>query len=98
MSDEGVGEASGLSILINSLTVLELQARILGRLFPSQSEALLNRARQIADGRVVAGVHYTSDTEAGLALGDLLFTQLETKTEFQNDLTAAATKDQLPLK
>lgn len=77
---------------------LELQARILGRFFPSQSEALLNRARQIADGRVVAGVHYTSDTEAGLALGDLLFTQLETKTEFQNDLTAAATKDQLPLK
>jgi hypothetical protein len=77
---------------------LELQARILGRLFPSQSDALLNRARQIADGRVVAGVHYTSDTEAGLALGDLLFTQLETKTEFQNDLTAAATKDQLPLK
>jgi len=77
---------------------LELQARILGQLFPAQSDALLKRARQIADGRVVAGVHYTSDTEAGLALGDLLFTQLETKTEFQKDLSAAATKDQLPLK
>ncbi len=75
---------------------LELQARILGQLFPTQSDALLKRARQIADGRVVAGVHYTSDTEAGLALGDLLFAQLETKTEFQKDLTAAATKDQLP--
>jgi len=77
---------------------LELQARILGQLFPTQSDALLKRVRQIADGRVVAGVHYTSDTEAGLALGDLLFAQLETKTEFQKDLTAAATKDQLPLK
>jgi hypothetical protein len=77
---------------------LELQARILAQLFPAQSDALLKRARQIADGRVVAGVHYTSDTEAGLALGDLLFAQLETKTEFQKDLTAAATKDQLPLK
>ena len=77
---------------------LELQARILGQLFPTQSDALLKRARQIADGRVVAGVHYTSDTEAGLALGDLLFAQLETKTEFQKDLTAAAARDRLPLK
>jgi acid phosphatase (class A) len=76
---------------------LELQARILGQLFPTQSDALRKRARQIADGRVVAGVHYTSDTEAGLALGDLLFAQLETKTEFQKDLSTAATKDQLPL-
>src|ERR1700683_5336171 len=67
---------------------LELQAQILGRLFPAQSSALLNRARQIADGRVVAGVHYTSDTEAGLALGDLVFTQLEAKNEFQRDLHA----------
>jgi hypothetical protein len=59
---------------------------------------LLKRARQVADGRVVAGVHYTTDTEAGIALGDLLFTQLETEPGFENDLTAAATKDQIPLK
>src|SRR5580704_12840347 len=76
----------------------ELQARILGKLFPSRSDALLTRARQVADGRVVAGVHYTSDTEAGIALGDLLFTQLETKSEFEDDLTAACTKDQIYLK
>jgi acid phosphatase (class A) len=76
----------------------ELQARILGKLFPTRSDALLTRARQVADGRVVAGVHYASDTEAGIALGDLLFAQLETKPEFQNDLTAAGTKDQISLK
>ena len=75
---------------------MELQARILQKLFPSLSDALLNRARQIADGRIVAGVHYASDTEAGLALGDLLFTQLETKSQFENDLTTAAIKDNLP--
>ncbi|MEY2615757.1 MAG: acid phosphatase [Verrucomicrobiota bacterium] len=73
----------------------ELQARILGKLFPARSEALLTRARQVADGRVVAGVHYASDTEAGIALGDLLFSQLETKPEFENDLTAAGSKDQI---
>jgi hypothetical protein len=31
-------------------------------------------------------------------LGDLLFTQLETKAEFQKDLSAAGAKDQLPPK
>lgn len=75
----------------------ELQARILAKLFPGQSDALLKRARQVADSRVVAGVHYASDTDAGIALGDLLFTQLGTKPEFENDLTAAATKDHIPL-
>jgi len=79
-------------------TGTELQARILGKLFPAQSDALLNRARQIADSRVVAGVHYASDTEAGLALDDLIFSQLETKPEFQKDLAAAADKDQIPAK
>ena len=76
----------------------ELQARILAKLFPAQREALLKRARQIADGRVVAGVHYASDTEAGLALGDLLFMQLETKSAFQEDLAAAAAADQIPMR
>jgi hypothetical protein len=76
----------------------ELQARILGKLFPTRIDALLTRARQVADGRVVAGVHYASDAEAGIALGDLLFTELENKPEFENDLTAALTKDQISLK
>jgi acid phosphatase (class A) len=76
----------------------ELHARILGKVFPLQSDDLLRRARQVADGRVVAGVHYTTDTEAGIELGDLLFSQLEIKPKFQNDLTAAAAKDQIPLK
>jgi len=46
----------------------ELQARILGTLLPAQSEQLLIRARQVADSRVIAGVHYTSDTLAGSAI------------------------------
>ena len=79
-------------------TGTELLARILGKLFPTQSDALLNRARQVADSRVVAGVHYATDTEAGLALGDLIFTELEEQPQFQSDLAAAASKDQIPLK
>jgi acid phosphatase (class A) len=76
----------------------ELQARILGTLFPAQAEALRNRARQVADSRVVAGVHYASDTEAGLTLGDLLFTELEATDKFKDDLSKAAELDKIGVK
>jgi len=76
----------------------ELQARILGTLFPAQSEQLLIRARQVADSRVIAGVHYTSDTLAGIALGDLIFTELQAKPKFRHELSAAAEKDGIPTK
>jgi len=76
----------------------EVQARILGVLFPGRADELLKRARQVADGRVVAGVHYASDTEAGENLGDLIFEQLEASAQFKQDLAAAAQKDGIPLK
>lgn len=73
----------------------QLQARILGLLFPDRADDLLKRARQIADGRVAAGVHYASDTEAGQKLGDLIFKELEANPKFKRDLAAAAQKDNL---
>ncbi|HEX4140778.1 MAG TPA: phosphatase PAP2 family protein [Candidatus Methylacidiphilales bacterium] len=76
----------------------QLQARILGALFPSRAEDLLRRARQVADSRVVAGVHYASDTEAGENLGDLIFEQLEANAKFKQDLAAAVQKDGIPQK
>jgi acid phosphatase (class A) len=79
-------------------TGMELQARILAQLFPDKSEALRQRARQVADSRVVAGVHYASDTEAGLALGDLLFDELESKSAFQKDLATAVANDHIAIK
>ena len=76
----------------------EVQACILGVLFPDRTGELLKRARQVADGRIVAGVHYASDTEAGENLGDLIFEQLEASAQFKQDLAAAAQKDGIPLK
>jgi acid phosphatase (class A) len=76
----------------------EVQARILGELFPDREQDLLKRSRQVADGRVVAGVHYASDTEAGENLGDLIFEQLEASAQFKQDLAAAAQKDDIPQK
>jgi acid phosphatase (class A) len=77
---------------------MELQARILAQLFPDKSDSLLRRARQIADSRVVAGVHYASDTEAGLALGDLVYLEIAATNGFQKDLSLAAQTDQIVLK
>jgi hypothetical protein len=76
----------------------EVQARILGVLFPDRAGELLKRARQVSDGRVVAGAHYASDTEAGENLGDLIFEQLEASAQFKQDLAAAAQKDGIPIK
>jgi len=76
----------------------ELQARLLGLLFPDKANDLLNRARQIADSRVVAGVHYASDTEFGQSLGDIVFDELEASAKFKQDFAAAAAKDGIPLK
>ena len=79
-------------------TGMELQARILAQLCPDKSDALRQRARQVADSRVVAGVHYASDTEAGLTLGDLLFDEIESKTAFQKDLATAVANDHITMK
>ena len=88
----------GFSYPSGHATGMELQARILGQLFPDKSEALLRRARQVADSRVVAGVHYAGDTEAGLALGDLLYTEIAAKNAFQKDLSTAAQTDRIASK
>jgi hypothetical protein len=75
---------------------MKLQARILAELFPDKTDALPQRARQIADSRVVAGVNYASHTESGLILGDLVFNELKKKGAFEKDLMAAAVKDKTP--
>ena len=76
----------------------ELQARLLAVLFPAQADDVIKRARQVADSRVIAGVHYASDIAAGQTLGDLIFDALEANPQFKKDLAAAAAKDQIPLK
>ncbi len=77
---------------------MELLARLLGTIFPEAAPRLLTRAREIADSRVVAGVHYASDTEAGRALGDLLFARLEANARFRAALHEAEDKDPIATK
>jgi acid phosphatase (class A) len=44
-------------------------ARLLSEIFPAQKKALMELARQIGYGRVIAGVHYPTDILAGVKLG-----------------------------
>jgi len=53
-----------------------LYALVLAELFPERREALLERGRVIGWHRVLAGVHYPSDIQAGRVLGLAIFGEL----------------------
>ena len=88
----------GFSYPSGHATGSELEARLLATLFHAngQDALLLKRAQQIADSRVVAGVHYASDVKAGKDLGDQLFAALEANAKFTAALAAAAKADNVP--
>ena len=62
---------------------------ILADLAPDRSTEIMSRARSIGESRVVCGVHYASDVEAGRTTGALLFAALESNPEFRADLEKA---------
>jgi acid phosphatase (class A) len=45
-------------------------ARLIAEIFPDRKEALMEFARQVGYGRVIAGVHYPMDVLAGQRLGN----------------------------
>jgi acid phosphatase (class A) len=69
----------------NHAAVGMLYAEILARMLPERRRALLARARQYALDRVVCGVHYLSDVEAGKRAG-----AIEAEAMFHNGAFVAA--------
>jgi acid phosphatase (class A) len=53
----------------NHATIGMLYAEILARMLPEQRLRILARAQEYAEDRVICGVHYTSDVEAGKRAG-----------------------------
>jgi acid phosphatase (class A) len=53
---------------------------------PAKRVKLKDRAEQIADDRVLAGMHHPSDIEAGKKLGDAIFSVLNQSAKFKADL------------
>ena len=66
-----------------------LMAEILGRMVPERLAALFARARDYGDNRMVAGVHYRSDTEGGRIAGILIAGRLFANPAFLARFQAA---------
>ncbi len=63
-------------------TAIYLRAAILAQVFPAQSDAILARAHRAAWGRVLAGVHYPTDLEAGRILAEACVGELNKSAAF----------------
>jgi acid phosphatase (class A) len=70
-------------------TFAYLNALVLAELAPDLKDAILARGLQIGDDRVMAGVHFPSDVDAGHTLARDLFARLVATPAFQSDLARA---------
>jgi acid phosphatase (class A) len=64
-------------------------AMILARVAPDRSEALLARAASYEESRLICGMHFPTDVEAGQAVAIAVVSHLDASKEFQADLTRA---------
>jgi acid phosphatase (class A) len=62
---------------------------ILAQIAPDRAAPILTRAAAIGQSRVVCGVHYESDVEAGRMTAAALVSRLQAQANFQSDLDAA---------
>ncbi len=64
-------------------------ALVLAELAPDRQSEILKRGREIGDSRVVCGVHFPTDVEAGRLLGAALVARLHGDAQFKADLETA---------
>ncbi|MFT7723303.1 MAG: phosphatase PAP2 family protein [Roseateles sp.] len=64
-------------------------ALVLARVAPEHAPALLARAARYADSRLVCGMHFPSDIEAGRQMATAVVAQLDGLAEFQHDVERA---------
>jgi acid phosphatase (class A) len=62
---------------------------VLAELLPAKSQAILARAGQYAERRLVCGVHYRSDIVAGQQFGTILALRLMENPVFQGQMAKA---------
>ena len=66
-----------------------MYALVLSELNPDAEEALLARAYQYGDGRVITGYHWQTDVEAGRLVGSAVYARLHNSDEFLRQLERA---------
>jgi acid phosphatase (class A) len=64
-------------------------ALILAQLAPERASTIMARGAAFGDSRVVCGVHYPSDVEAGRQTGAALVAVLQARADFRADLATA---------
>jgi acid phosphatase (class A) len=64
-------------------------ALVLADLAPDRAEPVFSRAKVYGESRVVCGVHYESDVEAGRMTAALLYATLKAEASFRRDLASA---------
>jgi acid phosphatase (class A) len=62
---------------------------VLEEIAPDRAGEVMARARSYGDSRVVCGVHYESDVQAGRAAASILFSAVQHKPAFRADLARA---------
>jgi acid phosphatase (class A) len=62
---------------------------VLGELAPAKASGLMQAGREIGDSRVICGVHYQSDVEAGRMLGAAMVSREHANAQFRADFAAA---------
>ncbi|HJW41892.1 MAG TPA: phosphatase PAP2 family protein [Rhizomicrobium sp.] len=71
-------------------TVAFLMAGVLASLMPDKAQAILARARDYAEERLVCGMHFRSDIAAGQTLGTVVAVELMQNPAFRKEYDAAA--------
>lgn len=64
-------------------------ALVLAELIPSRADAIVERGRDFGWSRVVCGVHYPSDVEAGRTVAAAAVARLHADPDFQREMDAA---------
>lgn len=64
-------------------------AMILSRVDPDSTQSLMQRAEEYEESRLVCGMHFPTDVEAGQVVAAAVVTRLDTSSEFQSDLAKA---------
>ena len=62
---------------------------VLSNMVPEKRAEIMARAAEYANNRVVGGVHYRSDIEAGRITGTVIAARLQTRDDFNQAFEAA---------
>ena len=81
--DPCLGRIGGLAYPSGHATISRIYALILSELAPERRAQFISRADQLGLDRVIGGVHYPSDIEAGKKFGDIIYAELMLNPAFR---------------